>query len=178
MTDKSKLEERWEEHMRCEFELKDADATMATMAPHPFLNHIPTMTGGYGYEQVYQFYKHSFIPSIPADAIVTSVSRTIGEHQLVDELILTFTHEREMPFMLPGIPATYKKVELPHIVIVYFDHDMKVRGEHIYWDQATLLAQIGLLDVNQYPVTGAEQARKVLDESLPSNLLMKKWMKK
>ncbi|WP_197737803.1 hypothetical protein [Aquicella lusitana] len=117
--------------MRCEFELRDVKATMATMADHPFVNHIPTMTGGYGYEEVYQFYKNHFIPSIPADANVRSISRIVGKDKLVDELVLSFTHDREIDFMLPGIPPTHKHVELAHIVIVYFK-EQKVLGEHIY----------------------------------------------
>ncbi|KTD31345.1 hypothetical protein [Legionella israelensis] len=173
----SNYEKLWEEHMRYEFELKDVEATMSTMTTQPFVNHIPTMTGGCGYDEVYQFYKHHFIPKIPADAEVTSISRIIGEHALVDELVLSFTHDREVDFMLPGIAATHKFVQLPHVVIVYFQNN-KVHGEHIYWDQASLLAQIGLLDSNEFPVTGIEQAKKALDESSSSNEMMKRWLKK
>ncbi len=156
------LEKLWEEHLHCEFELKDADATMATMGENPFVNHIPTMAGGYGYKNVYHFYKTHFIPKIPADINVSSISRTVGKDRLVDELILYCTHDREIDFMLPGIAPTHKFIELPHVVVVYFK-DNKVIGEHIYWDQATLLVQIGLLDPKQYPVTDAEQAQKTLN---------------
>ena len=82
----------------------------------------------------------------------------------MDELILSFTHDREIKFMLPGIPATGKYVELPHVVVMKFDAN-KIAHEHIYWDQASLLAQIGLLDSKQLPITGIEQARKILELS-------------
>lgn len=167
----------WEEHMRCEFELKDVDATMATMVKEPFVNHIPTMTGGIGYDQVYHFYKFHFIGKMPDDVIVRSVSRTVGENKLVDEIIVSFTHDREIDFMAPGIKPTGKFIELPHVAIIYF-RDNKLHGEHIYWDQASLLVQLGLLDSNQFPVTGIEQTKKVLDENYPSNNMMEKFLKK
>lgn len=151
-----------DEHLRGEFELHDAEATMATMAPEPYLNHVPMMTGGRGRAEVERFYRDIWIPSWPADTEVTTVSRTVGERQVVDELVVSFSHDRPMPFMLPGVEATGRRVVLPHAVVVGFEHG-KVHHEHIYWDQASLLVQVGLLDPASVPATGAEQASHLLE---------------
>jgi carboxymethylenebutenolidase len=170
---KQQLSALWEAHLRAEFETKDLDEVMATMVPEPMVNHIPTMTGGVGFQQVFHFYKNHFIPKIPADMHIRSVSRTAEGNMLVDEFVGAFTHDREIDFMLPGVAATGKYVELPHVVIVFFEGD-KLSAEHIYWDQASLLAQIGLLDENQLPIVGVLQARKLIDKLLPANTLLKR----
>jgi carboxymethylenebutenolidase len=167
------LVELWEEHCRCEFELRDANATIATMTAQPHLNHIPVMTGGVGRDQVERFYARYFIPVNPPDFRLTPVSRTIGEDTIVDEFVVQFTHTTVMDWMLPGIPPTGRKVEVPTVAIVKFEGD-KLAYEHIYWDQASVLVQIGVLDPGKLPVTGAEQAHKLLDPSLPSNTLMQR----
>jgi carboxymethylenebutenolidase len=141
---------------------------MTTMVAEPYLDHVPVMTGGVGYDGVYRFYKRHFIPKWPRDTQVLRLSRTVGDHQLVDELVISFTHDREMDFMLPGVSATGRRVELPGVVVVKFERD-KVAHEHIYWDQASLLVQVGVLDPTRLPVTGAEQAHKLLDKTLPTN---------
>lgn len=164
----------WEEHCRCEFEKRDANATMATMVPQPYVNHIPTMTGGVGYEQLRRFYAHHFIPVNPPDFHLTPISCTVGADCVVDEFIVHFTHTTVMDWMLPGIPPTGRTVEIPTVAIVKFNGD-KVAHEHIYWDQASVLVQIGLIDPRELPVAGAETAYKVMDKSLPSNRLMKRW---
>jgi len=169
------LQVLWEEHLKCEFETKDALATMKTMTENPFVNHIPTMTGGYGYEEVYDFYKNHFIGKLPDDMNLFPVSRTVGNDKLVDEFVLSFTHDRQIDFMLPGVPATGKFVRLPHIVVVYFEKD-KISGEHIYWDQASLLVQIGLLDSANFPISGIEQSKKFYKKDCPSNTLIKKFL--
>ena len=165
------LVDLWEAHCRCEFELRDADATMATMIDEPHLNHVPVMTGGVGQEQVRQFYARHFIPVNPPDTTMVPVSRTIGADSIVDELIFKFTHTSVIDWMLPGIAPTGRKVEVPTVAIVKFEDD-RLAYEHIYWDQASVLVQIGLLDPAILPITGAEQAHKLLDPSLPSNALM------
>jgi carboxymethylenebutenolidase len=104
----------------------------------------------------------------------TLVSRTVGKSQLVDELILSSTHDCEMPAILPGIKPTGRKVAVPTVVSVGFDQDSQITHEHIYWDQATMLVQLGLLDKAALPVTGAEQAARLLDPKLPSNTLIAK----
>lgn len=164
----------WEDHCRYEFEQRDVNATMATMVPQPYVNHIPTMTGGVGYEQLKRFYAYHFIPINPPDFRLTLISRTIGASTPVDEFIVKFTHTTEIDWMLPGIPPTGRKVEIPTVAIIQFEGD-KLVHEHIYWDQATVLIQIGLLDPRGLPVAGVETARKVEDKSLPSNELMKRW---
>ena len=164
----------WEEHCRHEFETRDVDATMATMVARPYVNHIPTMTGGVGHDELKRFYKYHFIGGNPPDTELRPVSRTIGEDQLVDEMIFSFTHTAEVDWMLPGVAPTGRRVEVPLVAIVRF-RDGKVAHEHIYWDQASVLVQVGLLDPRGLPVAGAETAAKVLDETQPSNGLMARW---
>jgi len=168
------LEELWEQHCRCEFETRDANATMATMVPEPYVNHIPTMTGGVGRDQLRRFYAHHFIPVNPPDMELALISRTVGAAALVDEFTLKFTHTTEIDWMLPGIPPTGRRVEVAMIAVVRFEGD-KLVHEHIYWDQATVLVQIGLLDPQGLPIAGIDTARKVTDKSLPSNTLMQRW---
>ena len=164
----------WEAHCRHESETRDTDATMATMVDEPYVNHIPTMTGGVGQRQLKRFYKHHFIGANPADMELLPVSRTVGVDQLVDEMVLRFTHTSEIDWMLPGVPPTGRKMEVPLVAIVRF-RDGKLAHEHIYWDQASVLVQIGKLDPEGLPVAGAETARKVMDKDLPSNALMRSW---
>ncbi|HKU95698.1 MAG TPA: ester cyclase [Vineibacter sp.] len=163
----------WEAHCRHEFETRDVDATMATMVPQPYVNHIPTMTGGVGHDQLKRFYKYHFVGANPEDTRLVPISRTIGNDTLVDEMLFCFTHTREIDWMLPGVPPTGRKVEIPLIAIVHFVGD-KVAHEHIYWDQASVLVQIGKLDPAGLPVAGVETARKLQDKSAPSNTLMAK----
>lgn len=166
----------WDEHLRLEFAAKDAGATMATMVDEPYVNHIPTITGGTGFEMLARFYQHHFIHE-NAEQKVIPISRTIGVNRVVDEFITCFTHDREISWLLPGVPPTGRYVELPVVSIVGFRGD-KLHHEHIYWDQATLLVQIGLLDADSgLPVAGVETAKKLLDETRPSNELMKNWAK-
>jgi carboxymethylenebutenolidase len=159
---KSDLVKLWEEHTAHEFSTRDTEATLATMVDGAHVNHVPVMTGGYGKEALRAFYSRDFIPSMPPDTTLTPVSRTIGEDQLVDEMIFSFTHTQEMPWMLPGIPPTNKRVEVLLVAIVGF-RGGKLAHEHIYWDQASVLKQIGLLPDPRLPVRGADTARKVLD---------------
>jgi carboxymethylenebutenolidase len=163
----------WDEHCRCEFELRDANATMATMVAQPYVNHIPTMTGGVGYEQLKHFYAHHFIPVNPPDFALIPVSRTVGVDSIVDEFIVHFTHTTVMDWLLPGVPPTGRAVAIPMVAIIKFEGD-KLAHEHIYWDQASVLVQVGLLDPLRLPVAGAETAHKVMNKSLPSNRLMER----
>ena len=162
----------WEEHCRYEFETRDLDATMATMVEEPYVNHVPTMTGGVGHDALRRFYRDHFIGRNSPDTELAPVSRTVGTDSLVDEMIFRFTHTSEVDWMLPGIPPTGRRVEIPLVAIVQF-RDGKLVHEHIYWDQASVLVQVGLLDPAGLPVAGAETARKVLDKTLPSNALMR-----
>ncbi len=156
----SDLAALWDEHTRREFSTHDTDATLATMVEGAYVNHVPVLTGGVGKNALRTFYSRDFIPSMPPDTTLTPVSRTVGEDQLVDEMIFSFTHSQEMPWMLPGVAPTGRHVEVALVAIVRF-RDGKLAHEHIYWDQASVLKQIGLLTDPGLPVCGAESARKV-----------------
>ncbi len=164
----------WDKHCEYEFVARDVPATMATMVAEPYVNHIPTMTGGVGHDELARFYTHHFVNSNPPDTRLTPVSRTVGATQVVDEMLFSFTHTCEIDWMLPGVAPTGRFVEVPLVAIVAFEGD-KLCHEHIYWDQASVLAQIGLIDPAALPVAGVQTARKLLDETLPSNTLMTAW---
>src|SRR5216683_520289 len=165
------LGQLWEEHVRHEFATHNTEDTLATMVTDAYVNHIPVLTGGVGKQQLRKFYSKRFIPQMPPDTEMVPISRTIGTDQLVDEMVFKFTHTIKMDWMLPGIAPTGKRVEVPLVAIVRF-RDGKLAHEHIYWDQASVLVQLGLLDSRKLPVAGLESARKALDPSLPSNILM------
>ena len=168
------LSSLWEAHRACEFVTRDPEATMRTMVDEPYVNHIPTLTGGYGAKDLYRFYKHHFIPKSPRDMRNIPVSRTIGADRVVNEGVLCFTHDTEIDWMLPGVEPTGQYVEVPIVGVITFRGD-KLCHEHIYWDQASVLVQIGLLDPAGLPVAGRASAAKVLDPGLPSNALMASW---
>jgi carboxymethylenebutenolidase len=161
----------FDQHVASEFETKDADATMDTMAADPTVIHVPVLTGGRGTDELHAFYRDWFIPAWPDDVEVEQISRTVGSERVVDELIMRFSHTREMPFWLPGIAPTGHHVELPLVVVMGFEDD-RVASEHIYWDQASLLAQIGLLDATDLPIAGALEAKALIDPSVALNELI------
>lgn len=161
----------WDKHCEYEFATRDVAATMKTMVDEPYVNHIPTMTGGVGQKHLAHFYENYFVNSNPPDTRLVPISRTVGATQVVDEMLFCFTHTTEVPWMLPGIEPTGKPVEIPLVAVVKFRGD-KLYHEHIYWDQASVLVQIGKLDPAGLPVAGVETAKKLLDENLPSNELM------
>ena len=156
-------------HVKAEFVERDVAATMATMSPEPYLTHVPTLAGGTGRAEVERFYRDHFVGHWPDDVEVKPLSRTIGQNRVVDELVVSFTHDREMRVYLPGVAPTGRKVVLPHVVVVGFDEVGRIAYEHIYWDQATLLVQVGLLDPALLPVAGVEQAERLSDTTSPAN---------
>lgn len=187
------LETLWDTHTALEFADRDPAATMQTMIAQPYVNHTPTMTGGIGAPDLTRFYTHFFIPQNPPDMQLRLLSRTVGVDRVVDEMFISFTHDREVSWMLPGIPATGKKVEIIVVAVVNLRGGLLCH-EHIHWDQASVLVQIGLLDVGlvpagfrtvveaerdkvtRVPALGAEAARKVVDEhDGQSNLLIPGW---
>ena len=168
------LSKLWEDHTYFEFGTRNVPDTMGTMVAEPYVNHVPTMTGGVGAKQLSRFYQWHFVNANPEDTKLIPISRTIGSTSLVDEMLFCFTHTREIDWMLPGIAPTGKYVEVPLVAIVNFRGD-KLYHEHIYWDQASVLVQIGVLDPTGLPVAGIETAKKLVDESLPTNGLMKAW---
>ena len=169
--DRAELARLWERHTELEFGTKDAAATVATMTPDNYVNHVPVMTGGRGIAEMIEFYGKHFIPKMPADTTLRLLSRTIGDDRVIDEFVFSFTHDVEMDWMLPGIAPTDRKVEIPMVAVVQFEGD-KIACERIYWDQASVLVQLGLLDPGWLPVTGVEQARKFENADLPPNELM------
>ena len=151
----------FDRHIEKEFADRDVDATMETMVSEPYVYSVSSMTGGFGSEGVRRFYSAHFINQIPKDAKVTPISRTVGKDQVVDEFVLSFTHDTEWDYLLPGVPPTGKRVEIPHVVVMKFENG-RIAHEHIWWDQASVLMQVGLLDPEGLPVGGVEQARKLL----------------
>ena len=155
------LSQLWEEHVRYEFTTQNTEDTLATMVEDAYVNHIPVLTGGVGQDELREFYSKRFIPQMPPDTEITPISRTIGNNQLVDEMVFKFTHSIPMDWMLPGVAPTGRQVEVPLVAIVKF-RDGKLAHEHIYWDQASVLVQLGLIEAGTLPVAGIESARKVL----------------
>jgi len=164
----------WDQHCALEFSVRNADETMKTMVAEPYVNHVPTMTGGYGQAELHRFYKHHFIPRLPADTKIVPIARTIGPDRIIDEIMFCFTHDMEIDWLLPGIAPTGKYCEIPTVASVEFQGD-KLVCERIYWDQATALVQIGKLDPKGLPIAGIETAKKVKGEEIPSNQLMPTW---
>lgn len=167
------LSTKWDDHVKFEFDVRDTEGTLGTMAAAAYVNHVPVMTGGVGHEELGEFYSTRFIPQMPPDTSMTPVSRTIGVDRVVDEMVFEFTHTIKMDWMLPGVEPTGKHVKVALVVIVHF-RDGKLAHEHIYWDQASVLAQLGLIDQSSVPVAGVESAEKVLNPKLPSNQLMQR----
>ncbi|MBR85921.1 MAG: carboxymethylenebutenolidase [Rhodospirillaceae bacterium] len=165
----------WDKHCEYEFLRRDVDATMSTMVSEPYVNHIPTLTGGVGFKELHRFYLNHFVHSNPEDTKLVPVSRTVGADRVVDEMLFCFTHNTEIDWMLPGVKPTGKYVEIPVVGIINFRGD-KLCHEHIYWDQASVLVQIGLLSNSELPVSGRIEAKKMMDpKSIPSNNNMDRW---
>ena len=170
------LSSAWDQHLASEFAAKSADQALATMTAEPYVNLVPLMIGARGRIELHDFYANHFLSQIPPDMEMVTVSRTIGQGRVVDELIARFTHSIRLDWLLPGIPPSGKRVELPFVVIVQFEGD-KVAHEHLYWDQASVLVQIGLLD-RTLPVRGGEIAAQVLNPTQPMNDLIRRALSK
>src|SRR5262245_37643593 len=166
------LSSAWDRHLASEFAAKSADEALATMAADPHVNHVPLMIGGRGRAELYDFYANHFLNQILPDMEMVPVSRTVGQSRVVDELVARFTHSIRLDWLLPGVAPTGKRVELPFVVVVQFEGD-KVAHEHPYWDQASVLIQVGLLD-RTLPVLGGETAAQVLDPTRPMNELIRR----
>ena len=154
----------FDEHVASEFVARDVDATMGTMTDEPYVWHVPALTGAAGRDAVRRFYSTQFIGHNPPDATLHPIARTVSSDRVIDEFVLELTHDREIPWMLPGVAPTGRKVRVPTVVVMGFE-DGKVAYEHIYWDQASVLVQVGLLDPSKLPVAGGEQADRLLDLS-------------
>ncbi|KAF4536888.1 hypothetical protein BFW01_g4228 [Lasiodiplodia theobromae] len=183
------LEAIWNEHCLYEFGERAVAKTMGTMVQEPYVNHIPTITGGIGRERLTTFYRNHFVHSNPPDTSLELVSRTVGIDRVIDEFVFKCTHDRTVDWLVPGVPPTNKPLEVPFTSVVNIRGD-RLYHEHIAWDQATLLRQLGLLPEYlpfpyqvdgkdpapgkkfeyRVPVAGVETARKLVDEnSVQSN---------
>jgi carboxymethylenebutenolidase len=160
----------WDRHVGAEFGAKDADQAVAMMTAASYVNLVPLMIGARGRDDVRDFYANHFLSQWPPDIEIVPVSRTIGQDQVVDELIIRFTHSVRMDWLLPGIPPTGKRVEIPFVAIIQFDGD-KIAHEHLYWDQASVLVQLDLLD-RTLPVRGGEIVTQVLNHIQPMDELI------
>jgi len=162
----------FEQHMNAELN-GDIETTMATMSDDPHLNHVPVMAGGVGKDGVREFYSNHLVGKFfPPDVKIINISSTVSDHQIVEELVISFTHTVHIDWLLPDVPPTGKPVEIAVVAIVGFKDD-KISHEHIYWDQASVLVQVGLLDPKGLPVNGVESARKVLNPKLPPRIIKK-----
>lgn len=160
----------WVAHTAAEFEQQDADAAIDTMTDHPVLIHVPVNTGATGRTKLRRFYAEIFIPQMPPDVELQLLSRSVGQNRLIDEFILRFTHTLRMDWFAPGIDATGCRLAVPHVGIVSFENG-KISSEHIYWVQATVLTQMGLLN-KSLPVIGDTQCDRLLDANAPVNELI------
>jgi carboxymethylenebutenolidase len=151
----------WRHHVWTEFVTKDLEATLATMGQEPQVLMVPTGLGGVGRIALREFFGVRFLPQIPADMQPIRVSSTVGIDRIVEELIYKFTHDIEMEWLLPGVAPTGKAVVLPVTAVIEFDRD-KIASEHLYFDQATLLIQVGVLSPGALPMNGVECAHKLL----------------
>jgi carboxymethylenebutenolidase len=171
------LDALWEKHLEGEFVTCDPDATIKTMVNRAYVNHVPTMIGGYGQKELYRYYKYHFIPQNQGSTMIP-LSRTIGGDRLVDEFVACFTHDKENDTLLPGIKPTGKELRIPMVAIVQFRGN-RLLSEHLYWDQASVLVQLGLIDSRTLPVTGAEAADRLFNPELPLNTLRSElWWRK
>lgn len=164
-----RMKRAWEKHTASEFQEKSVVDTMGTMGSDPgYVVNIPTCVGGVGRDGITEFYEKKFVGKTPEDTKTTcvQVSIDVQSHTLVEELVMEFTHDIEMPWMLPGVSPTGKKVTVPLVVSVGFDRRCKVVSERIYWDQASVLQQVGMLPlgkVDKLPIVGSRQSKTVLD---------------
>ena len=163
----------YEFHTGAEFVTHRTEDAMASMVPDPYVALLPALTGGNGAAEVEDFYQHHFIFDMPPDMELVPVNRIIGGEYIVEESVFRFTHTVELDWMLPGLAPTGRRVEIAVVSIVKMEGE-KLAHEHIYWDQGSVLAQLGLIDAEQLPVVGADGARKILDRSVPVNGLMKR----
>lgn len=157
----------WEQHTAYEFVIKDADLAVATMVEDASVMHLPTMSGGFGKNYLRGYYRDVFIPGIPQSTTMETVDRLVGGGSLVEEIIMRMPHDQEIPFLLPGLAATGRTLEVPLVVVVKF-RDELMESERIYWDQAAVLAQLGLIAAKDLPMAGVTEAARFLRDKVMS----------
>ncbi|KAJ7762802.1 NTF2-like protein [Mycena maculata] len=174
------LEAIWEEHTYFEFEARTVAKTMGTMVAEPYVNHVPTLAGGIGRKQLSAFYRDHFIFNNPKDTRMETISRTVGSDRVVDEFIMHATHDKQIDWLLPGVPPTGKKFALPMLGVINIRGD-RLYHEHIWWDQATACMQVGIIPTHvpfggktlRLPIAGVESATLLRDErSVPPNKML------
>ncbi|HEX4418303.1 MAG TPA: nuclear transport factor 2 family protein [Kofleriaceae bacterium] len=163
----------WQRHVYAEFVTRNVEDALATMTEDAYINNVPVMAGGVGKPAVREFYGRYFVAQIPPDIESTMISRTIGQDRIVEESIFRFTHSLTLDWFLPGVPPTGKHIEFTAVAVVQF-RDGKIAHEHLYWDQASVLVQLGLIDGDQLPTAGVEVARRMLDPGVPMNTLIRR----
>ncbi|OBK13332.1 nuclear transport factor 2 family protein [Mycobacterium asiaticum] len=160
----------WEKHARYEFDVKDADLAVSTMVADASVMHLPTMSGGSGREQIRRYYADVFIPGIPEGTSTELVERLVGEDFLIDESIMYLRHDRQIPFLLPRLEPTGREIEVPFVVIVRF-RDGLMQSERLYWDQAGVFSQLGLLSQKRFPVPDCSDVTRFLRQTSKTALL-------
>ena len=161
----------WDTHLEAEFAHKSPDEAMATMTDDPQVTIIPTLIGGRGTEELHHFYAKHFLNQLPPDMDVTSLTRTVGQGRVVDELVIRFTHTVQMDWVLPGVPPTGKHIEFAMVVVVYTENG-RISAENLYWDTASIMRQAGLITDPKLPILGAEHARNMIHHTAPLNELI------
>ena len=150
------LEQVWDAHQQALIQRRDLQAALAQLAAEPAITHIPAMTGGTGRQAVERFYAGQFLPHLPADLTLRRISRTVDRWRLVDETTVSFTHDRELPWLLPGAEPTFRRAEVLAIAVVGFER-ARIRSQRILWDHATLAAQLGIA----HPASGRAASDQV-----------------
>jgi carboxymethylenebutenolidase len=156
------LLEVWQQHNYSEWIMKDANEALNTMSDNPHVLMVPIAMGGRGRDGVYDFYQTCFLSQLPDSMLSLAISQVVHDDGLVEEAVLQFTHDQVMDWMIPGVPPTGKRVEVGVVAVVRFESG-KIASEHLYWDHASVLAQVGVLDPSKAPVKGVESARTLLE---------------
>jgi carboxymethylenebutenolidase len=161
VTSGAQLLEVWQQHTYSEFVMRDAKAALTTMTDNPHVLLVPVATGGQGREGVYTFYANSFLAQLPTDFVPIPIAQVVGQDYIVEEAVHVFTHDLVMDWMIPGVPATGKRVEVAVVGMIRFENG-KIASEHLYWDHASVLAQLGVIDPAKVPVQAADSVRTLL----------------
>ena len=165
------LLEVWEKHVHAEFAARNAQDAVRTMTDDVYVNNVPLLLGGKGKKGVEDFYSRYFLAQLPPDLQYTLISRTVGQNRLVEESVFGFTHSLVMDWFLPGVAPTGKRVEVAVVGVIQF-REGRIAHEHLYWDQASVLVQLGLIDERTLPVAGVQVARRMQDATVPMNGLI------
>jgi carboxymethylenebutenolidase len=134
----------WLAHLDGEFTNRNEEESLATMVEDASVCHVPTGSGAAGKTILRRYYRDEFIPSIPEDWNITTINRVVTDTCIVEEDKLRFHHTKQMDWFLPSVSPTGKLIEIDIVVFIDF-RDGLMSAERIYWDQASVLRQIGML---------------------------------